>query len=80
MSESPGKPQNTGVGSLPRLQGIFLTQKQNGDLCIAGGFFTSWATREACWSKEVVNIRNHTVTSQNGDLPLNFFLKMLQMF
>ena len=37
---SPG--QNTGVGSLSRLQGIFPTQVSH----IAVGFFTSWATRE----------------------------------
>ena len=28
-SEPPGKPKNTGVGSLPLLQGIFLTQGSN---------------------------------------------------
>ena len=28
-SEPPGKPRNTGVGSLPLLQGIFLTQESN---------------------------------------------------
>ena len=38
---SPG--QNAGVGSLSLLQGIFQTQVS----CIAGRFFTSWATREA---------------------------------
>ena len=37
---SPG--QNTGVGSLSLLQGIFPTQVSH----IAGRFFTSWATRE----------------------------------
>ena len=35
--------QNTGVNSLSFLQGIFPTQVSH----IAGGFFTSWATREA---------------------------------
>ena len=35
---SPG--QNTGVSSCSLLQGIFPTQVS----CIAGGFFTSWAT------------------------------------
>ena len=85
---SPG--QNTGVGSLPLLQGIFPTQGSNPDLlhcrwilyhlsyegslrilewvaypfssrsswprnqtgvpCIAGGFFTSWATKEVLLS------------------------------
>ena len=39
---SPG--QNTRVGTLSLLQGIFLTQS---DICMAGGFFTSWATRES---------------------------------
>ena len=29
LSESPGKPRNTGVGSLALLQGIFLTQESN---------------------------------------------------
>ena len=38
---SPG--QNTGVGSLSLLQGIFPTQVSR----ISGRFFTSWATREA---------------------------------
>ena len=28
-AEPQGKPKNTGVGSLPLLQGIFLTQKSN---------------------------------------------------
>ena len=37
---SPG--QNTGVGSLSLLQGIFPTQVSR----IVGGFFTRWATRE----------------------------------
>ena len=38
---SPG--QNSGVCSLSLLQGIFQTQVS----CIAGRFFTGWATREA---------------------------------
>ena len=39
--------QNTGVGSLSLLQGIFPSQESNRGLCIAGEFFTSWVTREA---------------------------------
>ena len=39
---SPG--QNTGVGSLSLLQGIFPTQGSNPGLPQAGRFFTSWAT------------------------------------
>ena len=41
---SPG--QNTGVGSLSILQGIFQPRDQTQVSCIAGGFFTSCATRE----------------------------------
>ena len=43
--DSPGK--NTGVGCYALLQGIFLTQESNLVSCIAGRFFTIWATREA---------------------------------
>ena len=42
---SPG--QNTGVGSCSLLQAIFSTQESTQVSNIAGGFFTSWATREA---------------------------------
>ena len=42
---SPG--QNTGVGCLSLLQWIFPTQELNRVSCIAGGFFTNWAIREA---------------------------------
>ena len=42
---SPG--QNTGVGGISFLQGIFPTQGSNQDSHIAGGFFTSWATMAA---------------------------------
>ena len=39
--------QIPGVGSLSPLQGIFPTRDQTQVSHIAGGFFTSWATREA---------------------------------
>ena len=42
---SPG--HNTGEGSPSLLQGIFPTQDWTQVSCIAGSFFTSWATREA---------------------------------
>ena len=47
--EPPGKPKNTGVGSLSLLLTQGSSQRRNwtGVSCIAGGFFTSWATREA---------------------------------
>ena len=47
LSEPRGKPKNTGLGSLSLLQGNFLTQELNRGLLHWGGFFTSWATREA---------------------------------
>ena len=47
-AEPPGKPKNTGVGSLSLLQQIFPTQKSNwGLLQFRRNFFTNWATREA---------------------------------
>ena len=42
---SPGK--KTGVGCQSLLQEIFLTQGLNWVSCIAGRFFTVWATKEA---------------------------------
>ena len=58
---SPG--QNTGLGSFSLLQGVFQTQGLNPRLCIAGGFFTSGATRKAqeCWTGQLI--------PSPGDLP-----------
>ena len=36
LTEQPGKPKNTGVGSLSLLQGIFLTQELNWGLMYYG--------------------------------------------
>ena len=44
---SPGK--NTGAGSHSLLQGIFPTQGSNQVSCIAGRFFTIWATGKATY-------------------------------
>ena len=44
-SEPLGKPQNTGMGSISLLWGNFPIQQLNQGL-LAGGFFTSRATRE----------------------------------
>ena len=44
--------QNTGVGKLTLLQGLFQTQGSNPCLllsCTAGGVFTHWTTWEARW-------------------------------
>ena len=46
-TEPPGKPKNTGVGSLSLLQRIFATQNQTGVSSVAVRFLTSWDTREA---------------------------------
>ena len=46
-AEPPGKPTNTGMGSLSLLQWVFLTQELTKVPCIAGWLFTSWAVREA---------------------------------
>ena len=43
--DSPGK--NTGVGCHSLLQRMFLTQESNPVFCIAGRYFTIWATRES---------------------------------
>ena len=43
---SPGK--NTGVGTHSLLQGIFSTRDSPWVACIAGRFFTIWATRRPC--------------------------------
>ena len=46
------KPKNTGVGSLFLLQGeSSQPRNQTGISCIAGKFFTSWVTRDACWKQ-----------------------------
>ena len=48
--------QNTGVGILSFSRGSSQPRTWTGVSCIAGGFFTNWALREApCSSKEIVN-------------------------
>ena len=47
LPEPPGKPNNSGVGSLSLFPGNFPTRNQIGVSQMAGGFFTSWATQEA---------------------------------
>ena len=60
---SPG--QNTGVGSHSLLQGTFLTQESTRVSCIAGGFFTSWATRGALLGrKAMTNLDTETSLCQ----------------
>ena len=59
-SKPPGKPKNTGVGSLSLLQGNFPTRVS----CIAGRFFTTWATQEGlscCCSCCVASVVSYPV-------------------
>ena len=46
-TEPPRKPKNTGVGTYPFSSRSSRPRNRTGVSCIAGGFFTSWATREA---------------------------------
>ena len=46
-AEPSGKPKNTGVASVSLLWGSSQPRNRTGVSCIAGGFFTSWTTREA---------------------------------
>ena len=46
-AEPQGKPKNAGVGSLSLLSRSSQPRNQTGVPCIAGGFFTNWAIREA---------------------------------
>ena len=65
-SELPGKPKNTGVGSLSLLRWIFPTQELN--RYFAGGFFISWTTREAC----VIFTQFFTATVEVWNLLVDF--------
>ena len=46
-AEPPGKSKNTRVAAYPFSRGSSWPRNQTGVSCIAGGFFISWATREA---------------------------------
>ena len=58
-SEPPGKPKDTGMGSLSLLRGSSWPRNWTGISCIAVGSFTSWAPRDGwstswsqdCWEK-----------------------------
>ena len=50
LSEPPEKPTSTGVGKYPFFRASSQPRNQTRVSCIAGRFFTSWATREARWS------------------------------
>ena len=54
-AEPPGKPKNTGAGSLSLHQRIFPTQESTRVSCSAGGFFTGWATRKAQYKWQLIS-------------------------
>ena len=58
--------ETTGVGCHSLFQGIFLTQDQTWVFCIAGRFFTVWATREVRLPTPVVEVTvfQHIVASE----------------
>ena len=58
----PGK--NTGVDCYSVLQGNFLTQGSNLPSCIAGRFFTVWATREAPFMYYLCEMNYTSITVQ----------------
>ena len=46
-AEPQGKPKNSGVVAYPFSRGSSRPRNRTGVSCIAGGFFISWALREA---------------------------------
>ena len=72
----PGK--NTGVGGHSLLQKIFPTQGSSQVSCIAGMFFTVWASREAPLVREQIQItssRNKRGTITTDHMGVNLIRK-----
>ena len=79
-SEPPGDPKNPGVGSLFLLLWSSWPRNWTGVFCIAGRFFTSWATKVALYSsiKKYLGIN---LTIELKDLYTeNYKLLMRDMF
>ena len=67
LTEPPGKPKNIGVGSLSLSKGSSRPRNWTGVSYIAGGFFTSWATREAPYRVVLLNfLRSQATYSQSS--------------
>ena len=83
-SVPPGKPMNTGVGSYPFSRLFFWPRNWTGVSCIAGRFFTIWATREACflamWMSSCFSIICWKNCPLFIKLPLLFVKNQLPMF
>ena len=76
-AEPQGKPKNTEWVACPFSSGSSRPRNQTGVSCIAGGFFTNWAFREACCFKKVQlgNFRFRTRgTSWNYNKTLSIYI------
>ena len=74
---SPG--QNIGVGSCSLLQGIFQPRDWTQVSCIAGGFFTSWATKDAILKQNGSHTRSKMLKKhKNLKTTVQNFSKMLK--
>ena len=67
-AEPPGKPKNSGVGSLSLLQGISQPRNRTGVSCIAGRFFTELSGKPR--SLEIIalfqeKVNFSSITSEN---------------
>ena len=83
-AEPKGKPRNTGVVVYPFSRGSSWLGNWTGDSCIAGGFFTNWAFREA---PNLVNednqnqVRGPSLVALTEWSPYNlYFIKEIVLF
>jgi len=77
LAESPGKPKNTGVGSLSLLQGIFSTQESNWGL-----LHCRWIISQQLYiiSKQLVTIQNRWLRQNRRTLLNKYLFTMLASF
>ena len=73
-AEPQGKPKNTGVGNLSLLQKSSQPRNWTRVSCIAGGFFTHWAMREAFVSTVCVSAELWASLYEKKGYVLYFFL------
>ena len=60
LSEPPGKPRNTGVGSLSLLHGIFLTQELNWGLLHCRQSLSQLSYQGSPWTQVSTHKPSHT--------------------
>ena len=66
-AEPPGKPKNTGVGSLSLSRGSSQSRSRTGVSCTAGGFLTNWLSGKP-WKKILYYILNITRGCEHAKL------------